>query len=202
MAELNTITDPNLPEPKNISTAAANKVYVSNGSGSGSWLQPYTIGFEDYNDTGTAQSLTSGSWVKITNDAAGANTLTTYKLPGKTNIWDTTSNYFDWSTAGYALGDVMQIRFDVSVTTAGTNTNIGLRLKMASTGTPYYLTVLSEIVKAAGTQQFVVIANVYMGNTNTLSNPAEIEMYTDATSTTVSVAGWSIYTTPRNPVFA
>lgn len=31
------ITDPNLHEPKGVSTAAANRLYVANGTGSGSW---------------------------------------------------------------------------------------------------------------------------------------------------------------------
>lgn len=36
--EHDSITDPEIHEPKGISTAAANKVYVANGAGSGSWL--------------------------------------------------------------------------------------------------------------------------------------------------------------------
>jgi hypothetical protein len=35
--EHSAIADPNIHEPKNVSTATANQVYVANGSGSGSW---------------------------------------------------------------------------------------------------------------------------------------------------------------------
>ena len=42
MAELNTITDPNLPEPKGVAAQTAGKVYVSNGAGSGTWTTAAT----------------------------------------------------------------------------------------------------------------------------------------------------------------
>jgi hypothetical protein len=42
MAELNTITDPNLPEPKGVASQTAGKVYVSNGAGSGAWTTAAT----------------------------------------------------------------------------------------------------------------------------------------------------------------
>jgi hypothetical protein len=32
-----TLTDPNIHEPKGVASATANRVYMSNGSGSGSW---------------------------------------------------------------------------------------------------------------------------------------------------------------------
>lgn len=42
--EHNVITDPNVHEPKGISIAAADKVYVSDGAGSGAWDDPPIIG--------------------------------------------------------------------------------------------------------------------------------------------------------------
>lgn len=57
------ITDPNLHEPKGIAAAAANKVYVSDGLGSGSWeFQPSGLYGEIYIDAGvTAQTLSAAS---------------------------------------------------------------------------------------------------------------------------------------------
>jgi hypothetical protein len=42
-----TLTDPYLHEPKGVSTASANEVYVANGSGSGAWktVQKYVNGY-------------------------------------------------------------------------------------------------------------------------------------------------------------
>jgi len=53
MANVNhsTLTDPYLHEPKGVSTAAADLVYVSNGSGSGTWVDHrrsvFTVYFSD-----------------------------------------------------------------------------------------------------------------------------------------------------------
>jgi hypothetical protein len=50
------ITDPNIHEPKGVSTAVSNSVYVASGGGSGSWLPlSYTIlvSIEDISTAGT-----------------------------------------------------------------------------------------------------------------------------------------------------
>jgi hypothetical protein len=57
------ITDPNIHEPKGISSAALGKIYRSNGSGSGTWVYPsgYVHG-EIYIDAGvTSQTLAAAS---------------------------------------------------------------------------------------------------------------------------------------------
>lgn len=57
------ITDPNIHEPKGVASAAAGKVYVSNGSGSGTWELPAGSAYGDmYIDSGaTAQTLAASS---------------------------------------------------------------------------------------------------------------------------------------------
>jgi hypothetical protein len=40
------ITDPNIHEPKGVATAAADKAYVANGSGSGAWGYPLPKGID------------------------------------------------------------------------------------------------------------------------------------------------------------
>lgn len=57
------ITDPDIHEPKGIAAAAAGKVYLSDGAGSGSWeFQPGSIFGEIYIDAGvTAQTLSAAS---------------------------------------------------------------------------------------------------------------------------------------------
>lgn len=57
------LTDPNLHEPKGVSTAAAGKVYVANGSGSGAWAYPAGHAYGDMYITGssTAQTLSAAS---------------------------------------------------------------------------------------------------------------------------------------------
>lgn len=57
------ITDPDIHEPKGVAAAAANKVYVSDGAGSGDWaFQPSGLYGEIYIDAGvTAQALAAAS---------------------------------------------------------------------------------------------------------------------------------------------
>jgi len=57
------LTDPNLHEPKGVSTAASGKVYVANGSGSGAWLYPsgHAYGEMYITANSTAQTLAASS---------------------------------------------------------------------------------------------------------------------------------------------
>ena len=189
-------------EPKGATTASSGQVYVADGLGSGDWVKIYTQGFEDYNDTGTSQSLTSGVYVDLTNDGAGANTNKTYKLPdGRADIWDTTANEFDWSGAGLQLGDTVDIRLDFSVTASANNDEFTLALDMAhGHANEYQLQVERISYKTAGTYQLTVFYSVYMGDSDTLDNPAKVVMLSDSAGDSVVVNGWYVRTTPRNPV--
>jgi hypothetical protein len=57
------LTDPNLHEPKGVSTAASGKVYIANGSGSGVWQYPAGHAYGDMYITAssTAQTLAASS---------------------------------------------------------------------------------------------------------------------------------------------
>jgi hypothetical protein len=57
------LTDPNLHEPKGVSTAASGKVYQANGAGSGSWVYPAGHAYGDMYISGssTSQTLSAAS---------------------------------------------------------------------------------------------------------------------------------------------
>jgi hypothetical protein len=57
------LTDPNIHEPKGASSAAAGKVYVANGSGSGSWeyISGHAYGELYISNNSTAQTLAAAS---------------------------------------------------------------------------------------------------------------------------------------------
>lgn len=52
------LTDPNIHEPKGVSTAAAGKVYIANGAGSGTWVYPSGHAYADMYITGSSTSQT------------------------------------------------------------------------------------------------------------------------------------------------
>ena len=85
--ELNTITDPNLPEPKGAAAAAANAVYIADGLGSGSWADiastendaELSLGSSTLNATTTVLTaldiyyIIGGTWTQ--ENAAGMTTV-------------------------------------------------------------------------------------------------------------------------------
>lgn len=193
-------------EPKGAAAATANEVYVADGAGGGSFKLAYTQGFEDYNDlatTSTPIALTAADTdYTLTNDGAGAFTNTTYRLPGYSAIWDVVEDEFDFAGAGLALGDTVDIRFDLDIVNSGANGAFELRMQMAQgSGNEYTLEVDDHLYKSAATHKEVVFFSVYMGDTDTLNYPAEVTMRSDSTGDTVIVNGWYIRVIPRNPVY-
>ena len=199
MAEHNTLTDPQLHEPKGIATADADQVYIANGAGSGVWTDPpYTtldLGVWDYNDATTSTTpiaLTlANTDYELTNDGAGTFTITTYKLADVGEIWNVSTNRFDWS--GLSLGDTVDIRTDITWTSAGANQTLTLALELGVGGTPYTIRWINDhLEKTAGAHRFTLWNSVYMGDANTLNNPARWLAQSDSTGTTIEVAGWYI----------
>ena len=207
MAEHSVLTDPNLHEPKGVSTATNGQVYVADGAASGAWCNLYLNGIEDYNDLATATTpiaLTAAStWYDMTNDGAGAFTNKTYKIPGRADIWNTSTNQFEFNTAGLVLGDSVDIRFDFEVVTSAANDTIkfGMDLGHGDAG-EYRLELQERTYKTAGTYRVVFWTSVYMGDTVTLNNPAKVVAWSDTTGDTVKVNGWYVRTNLRNPVCA
>lgn len=202
--EHDAIPDGERHEPKGITTAAVDEAYIADGVTSGAWKTAYTSGFEDFNDSGSSQSLTNGVWVDLQNDAGGAFTNSTYRLPSlSTAVWDSVNDEFDFSTPGLALGDTIDLRVDVVVTTSGANHEIALRLDLAhGTGSEYSLEIDRRTFKTAGTFSIVKYISIYMGDTATLNNPCKIAMLTDGTGDTVVVNGWYVRTVPQKIVWS
>ena len=161
-------------------------------------LTHYTHGFEDYNHAGSSQALLAGTPVKILNDGAGPFTNMSYKIPGRGDVWNTTNNHFDWTNAGIALGDTVLIRMDFSVTTNNANDGFSVDLELAvGSGANYTLNVDYREWRYGGTYNWVVLAEIYMGDTNTLNFPAEIHLTADTNGDSVQYNGHYVKYTPR-----
>ena len=194
--EHNVITDPEIHEPKGASTASNRDSYVGNGSGSGVWLQPTRLGWWNYDDTvtsGTPIVLTLASTdVELTNNGAGPVNNITFGLPEQTNIWNTSTNRYDFS--GLSIGDVLDVRLDVIFTTGTNNTAITLESEFQlSPGTPFKLPHLNNFeIRAAGTSQHTITTSFFLGSSSIIDNPGRIVASADKTGTTVVVNGWFI----------
>lgn len=151
-------------------------------------------GLFDYNDAATATapiSIVGGAAAAIlTNDGLGPFTNTAYKPIGVTNIWNTVTNEFDWTEL--KLGDMVDIRLDVDVTTTSVNTEVKVDLHLALGGFTYPIPwVLETNYKSIGTHKLNVYNGIYIGDANTLDNPANFRLFSDKACTVV-VNGWYV----------
>lgn len=158
------------------------------------------MGWSDYNDVTThttpIELTTPGTFYGLTNDGAGSFSQSTYKIPTHGEIWNTTTNRFDFSSL--KLGDTVSFRVDVIIETSGPARDIEGRLELAigSPG-PYSLPVDLQSFKSAGIYQVVRLPSIYMGDTNTLNFPARFAVASDGIGTTAKVNGWYVITHVR-----
>lgn len=199
--EHSTLSGGEVHEPKGADTALENEVYVADGLGSGAWRKPIVLGVEDYNHNGGTQDL-SPTETQIENNGAGPFTNTVYALPNSSGgIWDTVNNQFNFPNGGVGLGDVVNVRISATVQTFTNQTTVTCGLRMAVGGFTYDLISAEKWFKSAGIHNFTHEISVYMGDTNTLDNPAYVIMKSDDINTVVTVEGWAITIHPRSPVY-
>lgn len=126
----NLITDPDLHEPKGAAAAAAGKVYISDGAGSGSWqYPPGKAHAEIYIDAGaTAQTLSAGSAYAKLNPTgewtAGVTSVLTSTPGSGTITLSQAGNYLinfwcHFSTASLSSGTEYRFKYNLDGTSSG-----------------------------------------------------------------------------------
>jgi len=174
-----------------------NKLKTYNGT---SWVtieaqtDIFSGGFADYNDLATQSTplvvTVAGSPVSLTNDGLGAFTNKTYLPTGVTDVWDTSTNMFDWSDL--SLGDMVDIRLDIDLITASPNTEIKVDLHLGTGGGAYTIPFITDKdFKNVGTHKENRFNGIYMGDANTLNNGGQFMITTDK-DCTVKVNGWYV----------
>lgn len=195
--EHQSIIDPFVHEPKGITSATANQVYVANGSNSGVWTAPTLVtemGQYNYDDNATAGSpialTTPGTYYDLTNDGAGAATILTHKFSDIDNLWNTGTSRFDWS--GLSVGDAVDLRIDILITTTNANTAVMCHLELATgSGSEIMIPLITATnFKSAGTYQQTRWQGIGMLSSLVQSNPARLRMTADTAGATVVVNGW------------
>lgn len=192
-----------LHDLKGVASAVDGQIPVAQG-GATVWQFPagptgvLTQGFWDYNDLATdsspiALSIADQDYT-LTNDGLGTFTNTSFGLPGVANIWNSSTDRFDFTQGGVlAVGDTLDLRLDVEVTTTVANTAVEVHLELGLGGSPYPITVNPTTnFKTAGTYHLVRWMGVYLGDVNTLNNPARVVAKADDTGATVKVNGWYV----------
>lgn len=214
------IPEAQLHEPKGVSLAAAGQAYIADGAGSGAWTDtadptgvangqifvadgsnnittetPLRMGWWDYNDAGTAGSpivlSSAGTFFDLTNDGLGPFSNKSFKLPEVADVWNVSTNRFDFTPL--KLGDVINLRIDTTVTTNGANDVISIAMELGLGASAYTLNIVERGYRYAGTHDLVAMFSIYMGDTNTLNNPAKLKVASDTgTTNSVVVNGWFV----------
>jgi len=151
-----------------------------------------SVGYFDHNDLATQTTpitLTSGVNIKLTNDTLGAFTDLTQAPYGVSNIWNSTTNQFDFSSLD--VGDTLDLRVDCFLTTTGTNKTYKIFLKLGiGTASEYTTLVGSGELKAAVTNENIVKEiGFYLGSEDIKNYPAELYVLVDTTGS-IKVNGW------------
>jgi hypothetical protein len=154
----------------------------------------FSGGWADYTDTattGTPINVTAVPAV-LTNNGLGVDTNTTY-LPaggnGITQLWDTSSNGFDFSDLN--VGDMLDIRMDIDVIIASINTVVDVNLHMGSGGSITVPFISDQNYKATGTFEVIRYMGIYIGSTDVRDNLAQLKISADK-NCTCTVNGWYI----------
>lgn len=166
------------------------KMYRTDLSNVASTVQ---VGFWDYNDLATATTpinVSADTDTVATNDGLGTFTNKAYALAGITDIYDTSTNSFDWTQI--SLGDTVEIRIDLEITTSSNNQDVTVSIELGSGGGAYQIPFISDVTfKQSGTHRITGFEGIYMGDTNTLNGGGQIIVNTDS-SATLKVNGWYV----------
>ena len=179
------LTDPNLHEPKGISTASANQLYLANGSGSGTWTNANRFpgtGWGKYTNTtyvGTTALAISTSAVLLpftTDDTVSQIPIT---------LTGTTSSLMNLSTETLqfvAAGDLhaLTLTFQIYNLNPGTPTHIDILINGSSDGTTYSTLLGGTTVpldKGAG--QVITETALFPVTSNMVSHGARISLVTN-----------------------
>jgi len=175
ISALNTLLDENLGKS-------------SGGSSSIPTSDVFYGGFVDYNDlatTTTPIAFVTDTPIVLTNDKLGVFTNESYLPVGVTSIFSL--NQFDWSQL--KLGDMVDIRLDIAVTTNSPNQEVKVDLALGVGANEYLIPFEDISEKSTGLHQINRFNGIYIGDANTLNNPAEFRLQSDGTGTVI-VNGW------------
>ena len=192
------IPDAQLHEVKGAATASAGQILTATGAGIATFQTPLftkaRVGFWDYNDTATSSTpiaLTAANTeYQLTNNGTGVYTNTAYGLPGVTNIYNTATNYFNFSSL--KIGDTVDIRVECEITTTSTSNELDLLMELGIGTSPYKLVIDRQYFKSASVKKVVAMASIYIGNNDTKNGLARFIVKNDSTGSSIKVSGWYI----------
>lgn len=151
----------------------------------------YKAGFANYSDVATQTApitVTGGAGaVYLTNDGAGTLTSKTYLPQGVTDVWNAIAGSFDFTQL--KLGDAIDIRLDLDVTTTSSNQLVDVELELGSGAGLYSMPFASCAFKDIGEKSVSLYNGIYIGDANTLNGGGKFKV-SSSDNATVMVNGW------------
>jgi hypothetical protein len=179
------LTDPQLHEPKGVSTAASGKVYRANGSGSGVWVFPSGHAYgELYIEGGvTTQTLPAAS------ATAKLNPTGEWTANGNANVTISAAN----GTITVLEPGEYQLNFWVSFTTASAAAQAKYNFHYAVNGVPSARKVIvAKYTNGADTLHCAVTGYANLADNDVVSIYVGGDGTTSSTAITVLEAGFSL----------
>lgn len=205
------IPDAERHEPIGASTATAGTVYVSDGTGSGSWITPQLEGQDAsllgqilkadgnggynfkhspegwgyYKDNGTDQTV-SATAIKLSIDILGATTNTDYlpyQIRGVSQLWDSLNDKITPVT----IGDSYAVRVDLPITAkTGSPTEFQIELDIGGGATPT-IVINADYLPTSGTVPYTITFNFVLFSLATFkTNGGQLFVKTDTGTVTVA----------------
>lgn len=152
------IADADLHEPKGIASAVSGKVYVANGTGSGSWLYPSgKVHGEIYIDAGaTTQTLSAGSaYAKLnpgTEWASGVSSVLTLTPASGTITLSEAGTYLvnfwsQFTCAALASGTLYNFKYNLDGTSSGRTLTVS---KFSNGADKLHISAMGLVTATAG----------------------------------------------------
>lgn len=185
-----TLTDPNIHEPKGVSTAAADQLYRSNGSGSGTWTSANRFpgtGWAQYRNA-TFVGTNTDNFTNTEKLVQFTEAVTVSQIP--ISLSGTTSPLMDISTSKLLFittGDLHSITFTFKVySTTGTPAYMNMLLYGSSDGITYN-TVLGDktITLSKGAGQVIVETAMFPVTANMVTHGAKIYLVTNTATANI-----------------
>lgn len=150
-----------------------------------------SVGYFHISNSLTAQSVASGVATDLLNNNLGTYSSSAQAPYGITQIWNTTTNAFDFSQL--SLGDMVSLRVDLLIDTTDTNQDFRVYITLGiGTASEYSLLLNQTTYKgAASSHVFLEDVTFSIDNEDWRTAPAKIIGVTDA-SASVLVNGWYV----------
>lgn len=212
--EHSVITDPNIHEPKGVSTAVSGQVYIADGVGSGAWANNYATGVDSAQDNQfmVADGAGAASWrwiplgwgyyqdaattpatisvittpTKLQIDGAGADTETGYLPPEIRGSANLWDTTNDLITP-IRIGDSYDVRVDFTVSgSTGSPNYLEFVLDLGGTSSPTTV-IVSRVISVYKTPPFDISVGFPIFCLNTfVTNGGQFFLSTDVGTATIS----------------